>query len=191
MGSVQTARMSVLKFPRPGLGMGAHGRLSRTRALSAARLLVAANRIQLCALPGQFAATTLACRCPPVLSPTRLHSTYLELFEAVRVPPSSAAISSDRITSCRVSCADRLARPSPYYAQISVADSSIAALSDHESSDSEDVPAKAVGKQPVAEAAPAVDDDEDEDDSDVGEDEYAHAILPPHSLVLIMRQICG
>ncbi|KAL7775772.1 hypothetical protein CFE70_009616 [Pyrenophora teres f. teres 0-1] len=48
------------------------------------------------------------------------------------------------------------------------------ALSDHESSDVESVPAKGRGKakQPQVEPEPEPVDDEDEDDSEVGEDEY-------------------
>jgi chromobox protein 1 len=52
-----------------------------------------------------------------------------------------------------------------------VADLCLAALSDHESSDAEDVPAKAKGKQPLAKQDPIDDDDEEDDDSEIGEDE--------------------
>lgn len=59
-----------------------------------------------------------------------------------------------------------------------VTDSRIAALSDHESSESEDVPSRVEEKQPVAKSAPKDDEDEDDADSEVAEDEYAHAGIP-------------
>ncbi|KAI4620400.1 uncharacterized protein J4E84_010027 [Alternaria hordeiaustralica] len=55
------------------------------------------------------------------------------------------------------------------------------ALSDHGSSDAEDVPAqprKGKGKQPVQEDP--IDDEEDEDDSEVGEDEYVVEAIHGH-----------
>ena len=77
------------------------------------------------------------------------------------------------------------------HAYCSPAHPHVAALSDHSSSDAEEVPAKGKGKgkgkQPVQEDPV---EDEDEDDSDIAEDEYAHTnILGRFALKL--RQICG
>ncbi|EMD88699.1 hypothetical protein COCC4DRAFT_60637 [Bipolaris maydis ATCC 48331] len=57
------------------------------------------------------------------------------------------------------------------------------ALSDNESSGSEDVPAKAKGKQPLAKQEPIDDDDDNDDDnqdSDIGEDEYVVEAIYGH-----------
>ncbi|CAA9966217.1 hypothetical protein PTNB73_08860 [Pyrenophora teres f. teres] len=56
------------------------------------------------------------------------------------------------------------------------------ALSDHESSDVESVPAKGRGKakQPQVEPEPEPVDDEDEDDSEVGEDEFVVEAIHGH-----------
>lgn len=82
-----------------------------------------------------------------------------------------------------MSCARPPALLQPSYACSSVAYLCPAALSDNESSGSEDVPAKAKGKQPLAKQEPIDDDDDNDDDnqdSDIGEDEYAHANVPSY-----------
>ncbi|USP79469.1 Chromo domain-containing protein 2 [Curvularia clavata] len=64
------------------------------------------------------------------------------------------------------------------------------ALSDNESSGSEDVPSRGKGKQPVAKPAPRDDEDEDDDDSEVAEDEYVVEAIRGHRFYKVgnMRQ---